>query len=60
VFNSLFMEEQVAELAFWKHRTLEGFQALEAENEGLKRRLQELLPGDANSGTQGSHSSCCC
>lgn len=49
------MEDRIAELAFWKHRTLEGFQALEKDNEGLKKRLQELLDEDASGAHCGSH-----
>eukprot|EP00803_Ostreobium_quekettii_P006651 evm.model.scf_534.11 EVM.evm.TU.scf_534.11 scf_534:64730-78765(+) len=37
------LDSQIAELAYWRNQTVEKFRSLEAENHGLKCRIEELL-----------------
>lgn len=37
------LEDQIAELAYWKAQTVERFKDLENENNGLKEKLKDLL-----------------
>jgi predicted nuclease with TOPRIM domain len=53
------LEGRVAELSFWKAKTQERFAALEAEKEGLRGRLQELLSDGAPDHCAGMMPSFC-
>lgn len=37
------LESQIAELSYWRNQTVEKFRCLEAENHGLKCRIEELM-----------------